>query len=55
MNREPFIEETNTSAKRPYEKPQVERIELALDETLGVGCKLEGPCTFPDPAWDGGS
>lgn len=26
--------------KRPYEKPELQRVELAIDETLSAGCKL---------------
>jgi len=27
--------------KKPYEKPRLTTIELAVEEVLGVGCKLE--------------
>jgi hypothetical protein len=27
--------------KKPYEKPRLTTIELAAEEVLGVGCKLE--------------
>jgi hypothetical protein len=28
--------------KRPYEKPKLKTIQLAVDEVLGVGCKIDG-------------
>ncbi len=33
----------------PYEKPAVQRVELALDETLSGGCKLgtDAECVGP--------
>ena len=58
MDRELFIEEVGAQAKRPYETPQVQRVELALDETLGAGCKLgsESVCVGPPiTAYNGGS
>ena len=34
----------------PYSKPVIKRVELALDETLSAGCKLDGTeCTDPFP------
>jgi len=42
----------------PYEKPIVQRVDLALDETLGVGCKLgsDSVCVGPPiTAFNGGS
>ena len=41
--------------KIAYKKPALQRVELAIDETLSTGCKLDGPCTFPNPSYDGGS
>ena len=35
------------TVRRPYEKPDVRRVELALAETLGGGCKLDGECNMP--------
>jgi hypothetical protein len=40
--------------KKPYEKPRLTTIELAVEEVLGVGCKLDlsgwacgaTPCTY---------
>ncbi len=39
--------------RRPYEKPQLRRIDLTLEETLGESCKqevdidcMEGPNAF---------
>lgn len=34
-------------ARRPYEKPAIQRVDLALAETLGSGCKLDGECNMP--------
>lgn len=35
--------------KLPYEKPILREIELAAEEVLGVGCKMEGsPASVPD-------
>lgn len=34
-------------ARRPYEKPEIQRVDLALAETLGGGCKLDGECNMP--------
>ena len=33
--------------RRPYEKPEIQRVDLALAETLGSGCKLDGECNVP--------
>ena len=35
------------TVRRPYEKPEIQRVELALAETLGSGCKLDGECNMP--------
>jgi hypothetical protein len=35
------------SVRRPYEKPEIQRVDLALAETLGGGCKLDGECNMP--------
>ena len=46
------------TVRRPYEKPEIKRVDLALAETLSQGCKLEtdnlcvGP---PITALEGGS
>ncbi len=29
--------------RAPYEKPQIKRVTLALEETLSTACKLHGP------------
>ena len=35
--------------KLPYEKPMLREIELAAEEVLGVGCKIEdSPASVPD-------
>ena len=37
-------------ARKPYRAPAVERVELALEETLSAGCKLaDTACTDPFP------
>ncbi|HMP72071.1 MAG TPA: hypothetical protein PKE55_02300 [Kiritimatiellia bacterium] len=41
-----------------YEKPRLERVELAIDETLSSGCKLgsDSGCVGPPiTAFEGGS
>jgi len=32
--------------KFPYEKPSLRVIELAAEEVLGIGCKLDGATPF---------
>lgn len=42
----------------PYEKPELKRVELAIDETLSTGCKLgnDSVCVGPPvTAYEGGS
>ncbi|HKL22801.1 MAG TPA: hypothetical protein VJ904_13420 [Tichowtungia sp.] len=43
--------------KTAYEKPRVIRMDLAVDETLSAGCKVDGTeCTDPFPGLsEGGS
>ena len=56
MNDNRMINKDKTACEKLfYEKPALRRVELAIDETLSSGCKLEGPCTFPNPSFDGGS
>lgn len=44
------------AVRRPYEKPEIKRVDLALAETLSQGCKLEGTCDAPPvTAFEGGS
>ena len=38
--RQPDVAEELT-VRRPYEKPDIKRVDLALAETLSQGCKLE--------------
>lgn len=50
--------ENGLTARRPYEKPEIERVDLALAETLSQGCKLEtdnGCVGPPITALEGGS
>ena len=35
------------TARQPYEKPDIKRVDLALAETLGSGCKLDNECNMP--------
>lgn len=46
------------TVRRPYEKPEIKRVDLALAETLSQGCKLEADnaCVGPPiTALEGGS
>lgn len=46
MNPEPQRE----AARAPYVKPEIRRVDLALEETMSGGCKLAGTeCTDPFP------
>jgi len=53
----------NERGKKPYEKPQLTTIELAVEEVLGVGCKLSysgwacgaTPCTLAGNCYQAGS
>ena len=45
-NRRPAPNE-DLQVRRPYEKPEIKRVDLALAETLGGGCKLDGECNMP--------
>ncbi len=50
--------ESGLVARRPYEKPRITRVDLALAETLSEGCKLEtnpGCVGPPITAYEGGS
>jgi len=50
-------EQTRPRGRQPYTKPEVRRVDLALEETLTAGCKLDGTsCTDPFPGTsEGGS
>lgn len=55
---EPTPVSADVPIRKPYEKPELKRIVLALAETLGSGCKLEGDSACVGPpltAFDGGS
>ncbi len=46
------------SVRRPYARPELKRVDLALAETLSSGCKLasDSACVGPPiTAYDGGS
>ena len=46
------------TVRRPYEKPEIRRVDLALAETLSQGCKLDSDSACVGPpatAYDGGS
>ncbi len=52
------ISNEETPIRRPYQKPELKRVELALAETLSQGCKLESSTACVGPpitAYDGGS
>jgi hypothetical protein len=39
-----------SDVRKPYAKPEIKRVELALEETMSSGCKLNGSeCTEPFP------
>ena len=51
-------ESETTDMRLPYEKPHIQRVELAIDETLSSGCKLgdnSGCVGPPVTAFEGGS
>lgn len=53
----PF-ENEELNVRRPYQKPKIKRVDLALAETLSQGCKLDvdSACVGPPiTAYDGGS
>ena len=55
---EPMPASADVPVQKPYEKPELQRIVLALAETLGSGCKLVGDSACVGPpltAFDGGS
>lgn len=63
-NHEPFEEvkqqrqSLSFAEIRPYSKPSIQRVELAIDETLSTGCKLgsDSGCVGPPvTAFEGGS
>lgn len=46
------------AARLPYASPVIQRVELAIDETLATGCKLgdDSGCVGPPvTAFEGGS
>lgn len=51
MNKNRTSAETKKQdARPPYEKPVVRKVNLAVEETLSSGCKLDGaPCVPPPP------
>lgn len=58
-NCERFSTPDESSAPRPrYEKPEIQRVDLALAETLSQGCKLESDNSCVGPpvmAYEAGS
>ena len=55
---EPATPVDPSPARRPYAKPELKRVDLAMAETLSQGCKLESDnaCVGPPiTAYDGGS
>jgi hypothetical protein len=52
------LEAEALTVRRPYEKPTIQRVDLALAETLSEGCKLgtDVACVGPPTtAFEGGS
>jgi hypothetical protein len=52
------LESSSEESRLPYDKPVIQRVELAIDETLSSGCKLgsDSGCVGPPvTAFDGGS
>ncbi len=52
------VESDSPDLRLPYERPVVQRVELAIDETLSTGCKLgtDSGCVGPPvTAFEGGS
>ncbi len=45
--------------RKPYRKPELQIVHLALDETLATGCKLgagaDNSCVLPITIYDAGS
>jgi len=39
--------EAVSDTRKPYIQPQINRVDLALSETLSAGCKLDGDCNDP--------
>ena len=37
------------TVRRPYAKPDIQRVDLALAETLGDACKQTEPCPIDAP------
>jgi|LSQX01.2.fsa_nt_gb hypothetical protein len=35
--------------RRPYEKPDIKRVDLALTETLSISCKMDSDTTCVGP------
>lgn len=55
---EPGRDEAVSDARREYVPPRIEKVILALDETLSAGCKLgtDSGCVGPPiTAYEGGS
>ncbi len=51
----------DAAGRRPYRKPEVKRVRLALEETLATNCKVwgtESPCgpeSDGETLWEDGS
>ena len=49
---------TDLRERKPYAKPEIKRVDLALAETLSTGCKFENDNSCVGPpitAWEAGS
>ncbi len=43
-------ERVDIPVRQPYTRPEIRRVDLAIEETLTAGCKLAGTeCTDPFP------
>lgn len=54
----PLVQNETLTVRKPYQKPRIKRVDLALAETLSEGCKLENDfrCVGPPiTAYQGGS
>lgn len=45
----PNRESESLTVRRPYEKPDIKRVDLALTETLSISCKLDSDTTCVGP------
>ena len=46
---EPVPTSEELTVRRPYAKPEIKRVDLAMAETLSTGCKMTDPCPIEEP------